>query len=241
MATRLQLPDTTDIDALLKASATAAHAQYAPLLTHFDLARALEKPAAGLDSEGQDIMAMVLVRAVSLVAVVLDAAIAEAAVAAPDSRLTLCALQAFAALPVTTVSNWRHRTAVRRALAAMRREFRSTGHLNVTLPDEVRAKRDAYAKEVLGAAAPAAASQPARADNVVVFAPARTASPVRENDGDGEAEIIDLRRQRMMVEQPRPAPRKTQAEAIRLRADVNRQLEEESSVSAGAQTNMPAA
>ena len=245
LATVPQTSGERNLDRLLRASATAAHAQYGPLLAHFDLRRALENPADGLDVEGYDIMAVALASAVMLVATVLDAALTEAAVEAPKGGLSTRALQGAVAVPLTAFSNWHHRAAVGRALAAMKTEFLASGHLEATLPDEVRVKRDAYAKEVLGegAAVPAAAS--ALGDNVVVFAPARTASPPRENDGEKEADVIDLKRQRRVVERPRPAPRKSATEPIRIRSDVNRQIGDELAAASqsllGTGTKMPAA
>ena len=235
-----------DLDAALKAGATEAQAQYLPLLAHFALQRALFAPAAGLDTEGRALMAAALSRAVMLVAAVLDAALTEAAVAPPAGGLTLRALQALAVSPVTAGSNWRHRVAVRRAVAAMGAEIRTTGHLEATLPDEMRAKRDAYAKEIAMVSS-AAQTSVGSADNVVVFNPARSASPLRENDGNNDAEVIDLRRERRAVEAARPAPRKIDADPIRRRGDVMAQIDAESSntgQSSGAsqvEANLPAA
>ncbi len=224
----LQISAASDFETVLRSCATAAHAQYAEILAHFDLRRAFAEPAAGLDAEGQREMAIALQRAIALVATVFDGAIAEAAAEAPVSHLSSRAVLAMLATPLTAFWNWRHRVAVRRSLAAMAREFFATGHLETTLPDEVRVKRDAYAKEFASAGS-AGVAVPMRGDNVVEFTPQRSASPLRDNDGENAADVIDLSRQRRAVELPRPAPRNTRAEPIRMRADVMGQIVEERS------------
>jgi Zinc dependent phospholipase C len=235
-----QISAAIDFDTLLRTCAIAARAQYQAVVAHFDLPRAFGNPADGLDPDGQREMAIALQRATVLVANVLDAAIAEAAVEAPRFSLAPHAVLSILAAPLTAFSNWRHRVAIRRSLAAMEREFIATGHLEATLSDEVRVKRDAYNKDVAGAVVVGSAVQ-SRGENVVEFSPQRTASPPRDNDGDSEAEVIDLRRERRAVDMPRAAPRNTPAEPIRMRADVMRQISDERSQMASAEPNLPAA
>ncbi len=220
------------LDAALRAGATAARADYDVLVGGFDVRRSLTDPATGLDAAGHAAMARYVQRATLLIAAAIDAAIAEAAVEAPPVSLLSSATQAIAAWPITVFINRQHRKLTTRVVQAMAAEQAATGRVEATLPAAVRVKRDLYARHVLSSM-PQDGTRVQNGGNVVAFPPARASLP-RESDADGEgdAEIIDLRRQRRAVEQARPAPRAIAAEPTRSRADMMRKIEQETAAAA---------
>lgn len=193
----------------LNAAAADANRSYGPLIAHFDFARAMTERSAGLDTDGCVIMAEWLARATNLIGAILERAIQESGAKPPVVSLAASVIQAIVALPIVAVSNWRQKRRLRHALKGMAREIAATGHVQ-SLPDDVRAKRDLYVKQ-----AQAALAAP-QGENVLAFDPKRASQP-RDNDGEGEADIIDLMRKQRPVEQPRPAPKHIEAEPIRLR------------------------
>ena len=216
-----------DLDTALRAAATDARADYDALIAGFDIRRSLDDPASGLDAPGRAAMSRFLWRATGLIASVISSAISEAAVAVPETSLLMPTAQTLLVAPVTAVSNLRQRSIVTRSIVSMVAELTASGHLDATLPEAMRIKRDLFAKEVLGrdprGIDGAVTHSRGSAGNVVAFPPGRLSTP-RENDGDGDAEVIDLRRQRRIIEQARPAPRNTAADPVRQRADVLRTI-----------------
>ena len=196
----------------LNAAAVEANRSYSPLIAHFDFARAMTVPSAGLDTEGSAIMAAWLARATNLIRAIVERAIQDSGTKPPVVSLLPSVMQAIVALPIVAVANWRLKLRLRHALTIMAREIAATGHVQ-SLPNDVRAKRDLFAKQAQGTLVAA------QGENVLAFEPKRASLP-RNNDGEGEADIIDLRRKQRPVEQPRPAPKHIEAEPIRPRGAV---------------------
>ena len=201
-------------------TATRANADYERLHAHFDLARAVADPTTGLDAIGQRIMAEAIARATALFAAVLDRVISDAAVSAPSVSLTATALRASLGLPLASLARFGQRRARRVEIAAIYDELMSTGHVVTHLAEEFRVKRELYDKEI-------AAKRPrVSVDNVFPFEPRRRAdTPAADSHSEEtSADIVTLRRQRIAVEPPRPAPPHVEAEPIRRRADVLNQI-----------------
>lgn len=196
------------IDAM-HAGANAAHASYAALIAHFDLERADGDASTGLDAAGRVIMAATIARATGLIAAVLQRAIEDSGVEEPEVPLAACVAQALVAWPIVAMSNWWQKRALKRLVAVMADEISTTGHVAYSLPEAIRVKRDCYAKEVLQTAVAAPSG-----GNVVQFQPARS-SPLRENEEEVDAEVIEISRQRRPMEPPRPAPGYREASSIR--------------------------
>jgi len=229
------LPSSRDFLAVaLGAAAAAANANYEKLLAQFDLSRAVVDSSAAFDATGRKVMAGVIGSMTALLAAILDRAIEDAKVKPVDLSLTRHSLHAAFGWPLTAVSNGVRARDARRLIAVMHDELMATGHVT-SLPDEVRAKRDLYAKEVT-------ANRAKRdVDNVFPFEPRRaavknadkaatraaTGPAVDAGDDDRLGELIPIGRARMKMEPPRPAPPRVEAEPPRRRADVTRQLEQD--------------
>ena len=195
--------------------ATAAHAMRATLIAHFDLKRARRRPPAGLDATGQQIMSDVIANATALVAALIGRAIAEAGVAPPRAGLLGVGAGAWLAQPFAAVAQWRRNRTMRRTVRRMAKEHAKTGRVETQLQDEERVKRDAFAKDRM--TRPAAEIVPAAGGNVVSFEPRAAAA---RNVDTETGEVIDLARQRVAIEAPRPAPRHIAAEPARRQPDA---------------------
>lgn len=194
--------------------AEASNPFYETLIAHYDLHAGVVDPPAGLDETARRIVAGLIWRAQHTVAVVLDRALAEAAVAPPAVDLTVDTVLAVLKVPLKLVLKKLADMDDRAQVAAMYDELKATGRVEKTLSEDDRTVRDRHALEVLVprvgrleekraaliAAAPSAAagvplpepSSNAAAEPVpaVPSAPAKTAAapapvvPADEPDGD---------------------------------------------------------
>jgi Zinc dependent phospholipase C/Domain of unknown function (DUF4332) len=219
----------------LACGADAANVRYESLLNHCSLARAAADPASALDPLGRDIMAAVLDAQIQLLAAIFERAITDAGVTPPRVSLGRATSRALWDWPLAFVTRRRRLSLARQRLAAMADELHDTGRVAASLPEEERAKRDLYAKEIV------AKRPPLVVDNVFPFQARRpavpatgsstasplrpvtqNASPDRVPDDEESAEIIVLARHRATVDAPRPAPRYVKADPVRRRADIER-------------------
>ena len=201
----------------LKAGAVAAHSSYLSLLAHIDLMRTAAKPATGLDATGRVIVAGYLTSATGLFAATLSRAIAQSAVQAPDYSLVFSAAKALFTRPVAAFAGGLATRRLCKSVRDMATERAVEGRVEKTLPEEVRVKREFYARDVQPVAM-------APSGNVVAFEPSRQSLPRDAGGETEEAVIVDIRRQRRPIEQPRPAPARTVAEPIRVRIHNLRSL-----------------
>jgi hypothetical protein len=223
--------DAAFLASALARGADAANARYESLLNHCSLARAAADPASALDPLGRDIMAAVLDAQIQLLAAIFERAIADAAVPPPQTSLGRAASRALWDWPLALVTRRRRISLARQRLAAMADELHDTGRVAASLPEEERAKRDLYAKEIV------AKRPPLVVDNVFPFELRRPALPAAgpgtssttapsarpvAADDEESAEIIVLARHRATVDAPRPAPRFVKADPVRRRGGIER-------------------
>ncbi len=146
---------------LVRASASRSNQDYERLIAHYDITRGVVDPPAGLDPVGRRIAGDLLVLAAATVARVIDQAIAEAAVAAPQVSLVLPAIIGALSIPKAMVLKRLADAADRRVVEAMYDELMATGVVEKNLPADDRMVKEVHAVEVLGASAKAAIFTPA--------------------------------------------------------------------------------
>src|SRR5437868_6792943 len=147
---QIETPRSEDwLEKMIHTGAELAHEHYEPVLQHYDLARAVRDPAAGMDQECQDRIAHCLAHAVVGFARVLERALAEAEVEPPAVETTLQGfLVAAQALPRRLARHMRH-VSQRMAIEAMLDEAQRTGKVIKNLAEDDREIRRAHAEEVL--------------------------------------------------------------------------------------------
>jgi hypothetical protein len=179
-------PDAAaSIESLLRAGAQRATAHYETTLAHYDIKRGVVAPEEGLDAVGRRVMAEMLVAAAETQALLLDRAIAEAAVVPPEVSLAGDALRAFIKLPASRRRASLENAEQRRQIEAMYDELMATGRVEATLPEDERKIRDLFdalqrAEHETTTAAGAAAPKPVtpQPTREPTLAPAADALPV---------------------------------------------------------------
>lgn len=139
------------LERLLTDQAEAIHRHHETIVERFDLETLDEfgrRPEA-LGDELRTIFAEQLSRTAATLGAILTQAIVEADAAPPRSPIGLAGLLALPSLPLFWMSRQSARRRERRAVRAMAREFRTTGQIERTLPDDARSLREAYDIEVL--------------------------------------------------------------------------------------------
>ncbi len=134
---------------MVLAGATAAHAHYEVLIDHFDLARAVRRPADGFDQECRDRIAGLLGHSAAGWARILDRLFKEAEVEPPRVRIGTLGLLARMTIPIFWFTRRAHFAAQQAVTADIARELLRTGKVVASLPDECRAIRSLHAEEVL--------------------------------------------------------------------------------------------
>lgn len=134
---------------LVETGAVLASAHFAPLVDHFDLARAVRDPLAGLDQELQDRLAICLGHAVVGYARVLERALEEAAVPPPAVDATWSGFAHALAWPIRRAAQWVRQWNEQLEIAALDDELRRTGRVVANLTPEVREIRRLHAEQVL--------------------------------------------------------------------------------------------
>ena len=130
-------------------AAEFSHRYYEKLIAHYDITRGVVTPEAGLDAIAQNLVAELLIYAARGCAIILDRAIEEAAVTAPDVALSLETLLAAAQIPAKWLEKRLGNAEDRRLVRATYDELMATGKVDRTLSEDDRAIRDLYAREVL--------------------------------------------------------------------------------------------
>lgn len=156
---------------MIRAGAVRAHAHYQTLITRYDLDLGVANPPLGLDRASRAILADLIGYAAEGFARVLERAVVDANVLAPQCWLAVPTVLAAAKVPARYVLKQIQDADERRLVEAMYDELLDTGRVEQMLPDDDRAVRDAHAREVLGRGSPVP-ERPVRP----VSAPAVTAS-----------------------------------------------------------------
>ncbi len=126
-----------------------SHRYYEKLIAHYDLKRGVVRPEEGLDDVAKTIVAELLMYAADGFGHILDRAIAEAGVAAPEVSLTLETFIATLKIPAKWIEKKLSNAEDRRIVQAMYDELQTTGKVEHTLPDDDRVIRDLHKREVL--------------------------------------------------------------------------------------------
>ncbi len=230
----VSLPDGENwLAELVCSGAEMANAYYEKLIAHYDITRGVVDPPSGLDRVAKRMVAEMIRYAYMTYAAVLDRAIAESNVHAPDIGVTLHTLVAAVQIPAKALAKRLTNAEERRAVEAIYDELLATGTVEKNLSEDDRAVREAYAREVL--AKQAAKPEPSK---VFPFKPREQVVTRVEKERIARgpirtpAEIIPIR-----AEQPAPAaasvePAIEPAEAetatvrpLRPRAGLNDRLE----------------
>jgi len=139
------------LEQMVRAGAKYANPHYETMVDHFSFNEAVRRPARGLDQEIKDISARLLGYGTVMLARILERAFMEAAVLPPRVGLGFTAIKAVAAAPVRKFLASMDREREHDAIRAMHREFRLTGKVRETLPEDDRMVRRLHAIEVLRA------------------------------------------------------------------------------------------
>lgn len=146
----LETGDDEDwLPALVRRGAELAHPHYATLIAHYDLARGVKHPPAGLDQELKDRLALLLGYAVVGFARILERAAAEAAVEPPRVILGLETVFATLTVPVAVVLRDMADSDAKEKIEAQFQEFRTTGKVLHTATEDDQTIRALHAAEVL--------------------------------------------------------------------------------------------
>jgi Domain of unknown function (DUF4332)/Zinc dependent phospholipase C len=133
---------------LVCAGAEMSNRYYEKLLAHYDIARGVVDPPAGLDRVAKRIVAERLRYAYVSYAAVLDRAITEAAVAPPEMSLTVPTLLAAVQIPIKVLARRMANSQEQRLIERMYDELIATGTVEQHLPEDDRTLRDLHAREI---------------------------------------------------------------------------------------------
>lgn len=130
-------------------AAEYSHRYYEKLIAHYDFTRGVVRPEEGLDDTGRTVVAELLMYAADGFGHILDRAIAESGVEAPDVTLTVDTVIATLKIPAKWITKKLTDADDRRIVEAMYDELQATGRVEHTLPADDRTIRDLYQREVL--------------------------------------------------------------------------------------------
>ena len=134
--------------------AELANSYYEKLIAHYDIVRGVVDPPAGLDPVARRIVAEMIRLAYLSYAGVLDRAIDESRVFAPEVGLTAATLLAAVQIPGKALARHIANAEERRTVERMYDELLATGMVEKHLPEDDRLVRDRFAAEVLAGRAP---------------------------------------------------------------------------------------
>lgn len=136
------------LEQMIRQGAEAANPHYELLLEHYDLAKGVADPPAGLDQPIRTEIARLLGRASVGFARVLDRAIEEAAVTPPSVNVTLLGVLAGLTIPIFWITKKLADDKERAIVEAMYKEYMERGKVLETLPEDDRTIRRLHAQEV---------------------------------------------------------------------------------------------
>ena len=125
-----------------------SHRYYETLLTHYDLTRGVVAPQEGLDPTARMAVAELLIYAADGFGRILDRAVAESGVSAPEVALSLETIIATLKVPQKWLEKRLTNAADRKLVEAMYDELKATGRVETHLPEDDRVVRDLHAAEI---------------------------------------------------------------------------------------------
>lgn len=134
---------------MVRQGAELSNRHYETVIDHYDLAKGVKNPPAGLDHEIKICIAQMIGHAAVGYARILDRAILEAKVKPPRTSVSLHGMLATMTIPLFWVTKKMADGKERAAVKAMYNEVRKTGRVDKTLPEDDREIRKLHAKEVL--------------------------------------------------------------------------------------------
>ncbi len=137
------------LETLVCDGAVVANGHYERLIAHYDFTRGVVDPPAGLDAVAERLVAELIARAAMTFGMVLQCAIEEAGVAAPEVSLTLDTILATLKVPIRALQKNLADAADRRLVERMYDELQATGKVEANLPEDDRVVRAVHAEEVL--------------------------------------------------------------------------------------------
>jgi predicted flap endonuclease-1-like 5' DNA nuclease len=126
-----------------------SHRYYEKLIAHYDIHKGTVRPEDGLDDVARTIVAELLMYAAKGYGRLLDAAISEAGVAAPEVTLTAETFLAMTQIPRKFIEKRLSNEEDRKLVAAIYDELKTTGRVENSLSEDDRTIRDLHRKEVL--------------------------------------------------------------------------------------------
>ncbi len=176
--------------------AEASNRYYETLIAHYDINKGVVDPPAGLDIVSRKVVAELIRHAVTGFGAILDRAIADAAVSPPPVSLTVDTVLATLQIPIKQLMKRMDNKAEGLLVQRMYDELKATGRVEDNLPEDDRAVRDLFAKEVLADVALRRAEQraavlsrpsggaPTRSRAAVAGPAVRPAAPASGDAGD---------------------------------------------------------
>ncbi|MFA5955800.1 DUF4332 domain-containing protein [Hyphomicrobium sp.] len=126
-----------------------SHRYYEKLIAHYDIHKGATRPEEGLDEIAKPIVAELLIYAATSFGKVLDKAIAESGVSAPEVTLTAETFLAMTQIPRKFIEKRLSNEEDRKLVAAIYDELKSTGRVEHALTEDDRTIRDLHNAEVL--------------------------------------------------------------------------------------------
>ena len=137
------------LERMVRNGALVSNKHYETLIDHYNFDIGRKRPVEGLDQEMKDVVAALLGYASVTLARILDRAIAESQVEAPDVNLMLDTVGIIATVPTRAIAKQIDDLIDRRLVGAQYAEYRATGKVRETLGDDDRVVRKLFAEEVL--------------------------------------------------------------------------------------------
>ncbi len=137
------------LEQMVRNGAKISNPHYETLINHYNFAVGVKKPEAALDQEMKDVVARLIGYASVMLARILEQAFVEAAVVPPKVGLSLDMLITAIKAPIRSVLAALDNEKERDLVGAMFEEYRKTGKVRQTLPEDDRLVRRLHALEVL--------------------------------------------------------------------------------------------
>lgn len=126
-----------------------SHRYYEKLIAHYDIHKGASRPEEGLDDIAKTLVAELLIYASTSFGKVLDRAIAESCMSAPEVTLTAETFLAMTQIPRKFIEKRLSNEEDRKLVAAIYDELKTTGRVDKSLPEDDRTIRDLHNIEVL--------------------------------------------------------------------------------------------
>jgi predicted flap endonuclease-1-like 5' DNA nuclease len=137
------------LEQMVRNGAKTSNPHYETLIDHYNFTLGVKKPELGPDQEMKDVVARLIGYATVMLARILERAFVEAAVIPPKVSLTLDTIVAAIKAPIRNVLAALDNEKERDLVGAMFTEFKKTGKVRNTLPEDDKLVRRLHAAEVL--------------------------------------------------------------------------------------------